>query len=200
MREAQSIIHKDDLRRRELRPYGSGDSVTALDLAGTRGTSPERKRRLKFGADGEVEMEEDGSGGFRQKESVGREDWGFSQGKKRVAGDDDASDTGTEVDEDEAAPGLEPSGSVSGSTIDEFPPVFTSSTISHPALAQGDVKGRMLPPQTARLGGSRQMRGLPGRALGKTMSAPVRLGGGMEVEMADTDGFDVSEWAGQTDF
>lgn len=51
------------------------------------------------------------------------------------------------------------------------------------------------------------MRGLPGRALGKTMSAPVLMGGGggMEVDVPETvqegeDGFNVSEWAGQTDF
>jgi hypothetical protein len=48
------------------------------------------------------------------------------------------------------------------------------------------------------------MKGMPGRVLGKTVSAPVGgLGGwgGMEVDGAEgKDGFDVSEWAASEEF
>jgi hypothetical protein len=196
---------------RELQPYGSGGSngVDALDLRGSGAAEYERgNRRLKFGEDGEVEMEVDG---VRRNIERKRADWGLSQGKKRNAHPEeegDVSDAATEVDEEEdRTPILDPSGS--GSTVDDFPAVFTSPAISHPALFRGSGGGLPAVPQPKLSGGGRQMRGLPGRALGKTMSAPVIMGdrGGMEVdEPAESrnglvgDGFDVGEWAEDVNF
>lgn len=196
---------------RELQPYGSGGSngVDALDLRGSGAAESERgNRRLKFGEDGEVEMEVDGG---KRRIERSRQDWGLSQGKKRNAhpeeeAEGDISDTATEVDEEESTPILDPSGS--GSTVDEFPAVFTSPAISHPALFRGNGAGLPAVPQKKSSGGGRQMRGLPGRALTKTVSAPVIMGErGMEVDEPSSsrkglvgDGFDVGEWAEDVNF
>lgn len=219
MREAQNIIHKDERRRqaRELQPYGSAESseINALDLAGSSGAEREKgNMRLRFGENGEVEMDGEDQSFARGGRTEGKKmDCGMSQGKKRGAeaeGDipeGDVSDTATEVDEDEGPP------VVSGA--DEFPPVFTSPAISHPDLFRSNrfpavppAAGRRAgPPATTHMvAGGRQMRGLPGRALGKTMSAPVfGRSSGMEVDepamsTLGADGFDVGEWAEDTDF
>ena len=84
---------------------------------------------------------------------------------------------------------------------DDFPPVFTSPRISQPEL----FAPKVVPP--------RLVRNMPGRSLGKTVSAPVgRLGrygkvgqSGTDLSAGDEDvgmedGFDVSEWAASEDF
>lgn len=224
---AESIIRKDEMRQRELRPYASNEGVDALALsprgggAGARtsssaaGGSPDRMgRRLTFGADGEVAMDEavgaastrggPGAGGGNRGESVQ-----MVPGKKRSQEDDedDVGDTATEVDEDEdqdmSMPDLVHG---SGSTVnDDFPQVFSSPQISHPQLfarpaaslglgghssssAFGSGSGAMGPPPVPSRFGARAVKAMPGRTLAKTVSAPVRLGGwGMDVDV-DVDG------------
>lgn len=157
---AESIIQKDEMRQRELRPYASNEGVDALALsprgagagAGARtssavaGRSPDRMgRRLTFGADGEVEMSEAVGAAFTRGGTEpgatggkGGELVRMIPGKKRSQeeDEDDVSDTATEVDENEdqdmSMPDLVHG---SGSTVnDDFPPVFSSPQISHPQL------------------------------------------------------------------
>jgi hypothetical protein len=239
---AESIIQKDEMRRGELRPYASNEGVDALALsprgggagAGARtsssvaGRSPDRMgRKLTFGADGEVEMDEAvgvaltrGGAGPGASGGKGGESVQMVPGKKRYQeeDEDDVSDTATEVDENEdqdmSMPDLVHG---SGSTVnDDFPQVFSSPQLfARPGAplglgghssSSGFGSGSMGPPPVPSRFGARAVKAMPGRTLAKTVSAPVRLGGwGMDVDVDEQsggvgDGFDVSEWAKGEDF
>jgi hypothetical protein len=128
--------------------------------------------------------------------------------KKRRGDDEGYASDATEVDEEDqsAGNGVTPAltGSGSTATTDDFPAVFKSPRITQPELFArpgiGFPAGRLHVPGS----GGRSMKGMPGRALGKAVSAPVGgLGGwgGMEVDGAEgKDGFDVSEWAASEEF
>jgi hypothetical protein len=234
MAQAQGIISREDLRRRELKPYSSADSddIRALALANREGSPEKGRRRLTFGADGSVSMEGESVLG-----SAAAPDFGMPmqmvQGRKRGKaeadadggeGDEAAQDDDeekTEVDEEEFASRAE-GFSGSGSTlVDEFPPVFASPAITHPELFDSPAGsplpsaagagtggaggfGLMLPPPVPPAGARKVHRPFAnrsGRMLTKTVSAPVHmlntnaLNGGMEVDDALPDGFDVAEWA-----
>lgn len=139
----------------------------------------------------------------------------FIPSKKRKE-DQEGTDTETEEDAEEgvifAQEGGVPGstfGSTSTANTDEFPAVFTSPQITQPELFMGQG-GRGLP--------SRLVKGMPGRMLGKTVSAPVgglgrwggvgvggvgSAGGGMDVDGVQEggeDGFDVGDWAASENF
>ncbi|RSH93729.1 hypothetical protein EHS25_006377 [Saitozyma podzolica] len=224
---AESIIQKDEMRRGELRPYASNEGVDALALsprgggagAGARtsssvaGRSPDRMgRKLTFGADGEVEMDEAvgaaltrGGAGPGASGGKGGESVQMVPGKKRYQeeDEDDVSDTATEVDENEdqdilllpsdlASPALRSPGAPLG--------------LGGHSSSSGFGSGSMGPPPVPSRFGARAVKAMPGRTLAKTVSAPVRLGGwGMDVDVDEQsggvgDGFDVSEWAKGEDF
>jgi len=174
---AQRIIHKDEARRNELKPY-----ALTLEQQGHARSSPERQLPpLKFDEEG---MDEDNEGVQRRSPSRIRRKTGLTPSKKRK---DEGSDT--EVDED-PEPAL--TFDNSAASVDDFPPVFTSPQISQPDLFATTRKS--LP--------SRLVKGMPGRNLGKTMSAPVgKMGAWNEDKMdEEEDGFDVSEWAASEQF
>lgn len=155
MAQAHGIISREDLRRRELRPFSSDDSddIRALALANRdgagsgRGGSPDRpSRRMTFNADGTVVVEgEDERGsfeapnfGFRVSLALGRKRGKDEADADATAGDqaEDDDEERTEVDEDEPAPSAS---DLEGSTLvntapTDFPPVFASPAISHPEL------------------------------------------------------------------
>lgn len=91
-------------------------------------------------------------------------------------------------------------------STDDFPTVFQSPKISQPELFSRPVR---FPVRKT----GRTVKGLPGRGkgrvLGKTVSAPVRMGGwggaggeGMNIDgqEGEEDGFDISEWAASEKF
>ena len=174
---AQRVIHKDEARRNELKPYAQ----TLGEQAHARSSPDRQLPPLKFG---EEAMEEEGEAIQRRSPSRLRRKTGMTPSKKRK---DEGSDT--EVDE-EPEPAL--TFDNSASSVDDFPPVFTSPQISQPDLFATTRK--TLP--------SRLVKGMPGRNLGKTMSAPVgRMGAWNEDKMdVEEDGFDVSEWAASEQF
>ncbi|OCF38304.1 hypothetical protein I317_07935 [Kwoniella heveanensis CBS 569] len=206
---AQGIINKEALRAKELQPFyssalgsGSSSDVDGLSLS-PRGAN----RRLKFGADGEVEEEEleGGNGqlfpgsGLGQGRALGktREEIHLTAARKRRSSPaEPTSDTETEIgDDDEAEHDTQFSGSAftnhpSGlgsynhSGVSDFPPVFKSPAMTHPELfGNTAATSRAFPSafKGVNAAGARELRGLPGArkiGFGKTMSAPVgQLGG-----------------------
>ena len=185
MAHAQDIIAKDVMRRNELRPFGDVSGLFGSS-PGDQPTSSPPRRHLSFSADGTAQA----SGPDFPTKPIR----GLTPSKKRREEELGGSDTEVEDDEDDVqtnhARGIDTTQS-----MDDFPPVFTSPQISQPELFAGGGPSGL--PQ-------RLVRGMPGRNLGKTVSAPVgRLGAwadssqSMEVE---EDGFDVSEWAASEQF
>ncbi|WVQ79801.1 hypothetical protein IAT38_001901 [Cryptococcus sp. DSM 104549] len=199
--DARRVLSIERLRERELKPFsvsglpnGHGDSrgVDALALAGREDEEERTRRRLKFGADGEVEEEEIDWGGEARpvgsSKKLSEEDRRLVQARKRRSSpaEPHGSDTETDgEDEDEAPTG------VTFNTIESvFPPVFSSPALSHPQLfadsrstttsgsgSFGFGAGSSSGSRNAFAGArDRQFRGLPGArkgGLGKTVSAPV---------------------------
>ncbi|ORY22588.1 hypothetical protein BCR39DRAFT_487791 [Naematelia encephala] len=179
--QAEAIIVKEELKARELRPFSSLES-TSVSVPRQRGSSPEipgSQEKLQFDI------------GARSSPVK-------SRGVKRREEPDESEDSGggndTEVEEDrDDEPDMT---RASGSTSDDFPPVFNSPKISEPRLFGNNQTSAF--PSRGQLG--RLTKALPGRGWGKTMSAPVGSLGGMDVDMDEgiegsQDGFDVSEWA-----
>ena len=210
MHHAQTIVAKEEARKNELRPYSQ-----TLDLSSA--TTPTMQSHASPPR------------GMDQPLKVGDMDWEGSPDASKITmapskkrrGNDVESDTDTEIDDTDltdmhtnyttttANTSHVPSLSCpdSSSAIDEFPPVFTSPQITQPELfAQQPTNA--LPARPSRPG--RRLKGIPGRALGKTVSAPVgRLDGGAwnagghtggSMDVDDQDGFDVSEWAASEEF
>lgn len=208
-KQAERLISREALRQRELQPYAAQRPDT--DATEQHMTRPEPK--LRFDGDGNVMMDgENGSAPSAAGPSVLPEQgvrFAPSQ-KRRITSDDRAepgvndagSDTDTDIDYDDpaSASGPPPDLSNASTSIDEFPPVFTSPQISQPQLF-APPSGLPAPRQIGR-----KVRGLPGAGramLGKTKSAPAGslfTSGGMDVDGEGGDGFDVSEWAKGEDF
>jgi hypothetical protein len=188
MAHAQTIISKEAMRARELQPYSS--TVDAMSLSprgkgrgGREWDEDQERRRLMFGGDGEVEMDSQGS----RKLDFGR------KAKRRELPVDEDEDEGEKTETDEVDVPSFPS----AHSNNDFPPVFSSSTLSHPDLLHVPAIPKPKNASVARL-----TKGLP-RSLGKTMSAPVgqlgsRFGGGQPD--VDMDGFDLKEWAEKEEF
>lgn len=193
---AHDLISKERLRERELQPFGSlspsvqpSDDVNALSL------SPRsRQARLHFGPGGQVD------------------ELALARGTKRntlapdAEGDEDDGEA-TDTDSPPATRAQNLPAVDLPNVSNDFPPVFSSANLTHPELF---TPGSMGPPPVP----SRLTKGLPtrggmvsdmnGRGLSKAASAPVgRLGGafalGMDVDDGE-DGFDVTEWAQNTQF
>ncbi|WVQ99088.1 hypothetical protein IAU59_006220 [Kwoniella sp. CBS 9459] len=233
---AQGIINKEALRAKELQPfYSSGSAGSSSDVDGLSLSPRGASRRLKFGENGEVEEEEleGGDGPLFPGHAQGkkRDEVHLTAARKRRSSPAElTSDTETEVDEDEdnnntsdtfahpsSSSGL---GFGNGSGVSEFPPVFTSSAMTHPELfGNTAATSRAFPSAFKGVNAARELRGLPGArkiGFGKTMSAPVgQLGGGgwgMDVDMGsgttetgaaaagEEDGFDIKDWAESEQF
>lgn len=218
---AERTLLADEARRRELRPYADttlspppGDTPipSTADASSSRRRSPSPRATLRLdfspdAMDAQGAMVEVGQGGkHAARRTRSRE---FIKAKKRK---DDGSDTETDGDEadptgldDDVAIDMESdhtftAGDVPTAPDQDFPPVFQSPQISQPEL--------FAPPPSRALP-SRLVRNMPGRQLGKTVSAPV---GGLgrfgrlppqplgDEEMDVEDGFDVSEWAASEEF
>ena len=177
---AQRVIQKDAARQNELKPY----ALTSDSVPQPRSSPPMQSRSLSFNGDGIDEVNAEAP---QRREPARRGRTGMTPSKKRK---DEGSDTEVEAEEEDV-PAL--TFAESSTSVSEFPPVFTSPRITQPDLFA--PAARTLP--------SRLLKGMPGRNLGKTVSAPVGTmsgwgGGGMEVE--EEDGFDVSEWAANEEF
>ncbi|WVF71814.1 hypothetical protein IAT40_006622 [Kwoniella sp. CBS 6097] len=240
---AQGIINKEALRAKELQPFYSSGSGSSSDVDGLSLSPRGASRRLKFGENGEVEEEELEAGngtlfpGHGQPKS--REQVHLTAARKRRSSPaEPTSDTETEIDEDEDVDDDTRAGNSSGgaftqpsnssgfgsSGVSDFPPVFTSSAMTHPELfGNTAATSRAFPSAFKGVNAARELRGLPGArkiGFGKTMSAPVgQLGGGgwgMDVDMGastgtgeapgqgstagEEDGFDIKDWADSEQF
>lgn len=182
-------------RSNELRPYSDtlDPDFTQPDPKSSPTKAP---RTLSFNGEG---MDEDMGAGSRRK--ARNRPFIPARKRKEEEGSDTETETGTDTDEPvQRDQGIHES---AGGDTGDFPPVFTSPQITQPELFSAQKGG--LP--------SRLVRGMPGRTLGKTVSAPVgglgRWGGlsgtggeGMDVdgEAKGEDGFDVSDWAASENF
>ena len=176
---AQRIIQKDVARQNELKPY----ALTSDSVPQPRSSPPMQSRSLSFNGEGIDDINPEVPAQRRPAQS---ERPGMAVSKKRK---DEGSDT--EVDDDaEVVPEL--TFAESSTSINDFPPVFSSTQITQPDLFA--PAARNLP--------SRLLKGMPGRNLGKTVSAPVGRMGAWDGEAMETeeDGFDVSEWAANEEF
>lgn len=181
---AQRVVNMDEIRRNELKPY-----AVTLDSAGNpqpRSSPPRELPPLKFGEDGLEEEDHERT----PRKLQPRRKTGLTPSKKRK---DEGSDTEVDEDEEDEAPVPPLVFDNSTASVNDFPPVFTSPQISQPDLF-ATTRKTALP--------SRLVKGMPGRNLGKTMSAPVgRLGAWDDDKMdVEEDGFDVSEWAANEKF
>ncbi|WVO14371.1 hypothetical protein L204_102004 [Cryptococcus depauperatus] len=218
MNHARRVINKEIMRAREPKPFGdiSANPPFQPEMP-AKDKEDDYERKLRFGPDGEVEEVVIGSASRKNRKSTRlgfMQSDNLVQNRKRRSSPAEPEDSDTEtddIDEDEPRAHVE-RGPFARFNSDQsvFPPVFNSSSISHPELYSPLPETDADKTLEVKPISSRQLKGLPGgRKLDwvKSASAPVvglcnrgdmEVDGGHEQAQEETttleDGFEFNNW------